>query len=751
MSSFLPSLRFLVLDTETTGFVPKTHHVIEYACEVIENGVVTDAIDELLALPEGETIPQTIAQLTQIFPDDLKGKPIFADILPRLSSLVTEDTILVGQNIPFDLGMLAGEGWDLRNHPWIDTSMLASIVFPELESYSLGYLSEVLHLNHTPKHRALGDVRATAELLEKITIRLQELPKDDLQKMVDIAQKSSQGYARFFASLQSTNTSSVRPAWLSIASRTLQTSVEALPLSAPPVGTVQLLCDELPPRTEAILSSLKNNEWFAVKNMHSTLSRVTPPTNVTLLSNPEHLLSRTKCDALLALATITVDEMTLLQKIALYDGKCYRDFPIHGGEKNVWYGKLACTKNDKEYRDLLETAMHTPTLLTHAHLLRLIGDTPEILRSDTHIIVDDASMLEDTATEAYGFFFVCATVRAAAEGNERAMRLLDSIELWALQTRNGMDLRYLTDADLSLDSTLSFKKNLEECLLLRDAFPPSFLSSLSTLLSILDPLRLDTSIVWIEAFQDGSQSIKAVPSSIATLLSNTLFQKHRVSLIVPPESFDRLQAILHDDIPVQHHAEYTPSPLTLQTKNVPSLEALLKNPPDGKSILLVASKRSIEDIYVRYYDLFSAQNATLLCQGFAGGTGRMQAEFLMAQGTSVMVMTPWMYEGLDLPPHTVAHLFIQTLPFDHPSHAVISKRALRFLDAFTDYSLPRLTQRLFRLLRTFSLHATQNGTISLLDDRLEKKEYGKKLRTYLESLFEKKSEKKEGVEQMRLF
>jgi DNA polymerase III subunit epsilon len=119
MPSSLPSLRFLVLDTETTGFVPKTHHVIEYACIVMENGVVTETVDELLALPEWETIPETIQQLTQISPEDLAGKPTFADILPRLSSLLTEETILVGQNIPFDLGMLAGEGWNIKEHPWL--------------------------------------------------------------------------------------------------------------------------------------------------------------------------------------------------------------------------------------------------------------------------------------------------------------------------------------------------------------------------------------------------------------------------------------------------------------------------------------------------------------------------------------------------------------------------------------------------------------------------------------------------------
>jgi DNA polymerase III epsilon subunit-like protein len=56
--------------------------------------------------------------------------------------------------------------------------MLAPIVFPELKSYSLGFVSDALKLPHEPKHRALGDVRATAMLLAACFERFTMLPAE---------------------------------------------------------------------------------------------------------------------------------------------------------------------------------------------------------------------------------------------------------------------------------------------------------------------------------------------------------------------------------------------------------------------------------------------------------------------------------------------------------------------------------------------------------------------------------------------
>ena len=132
-----------------------------------------------------------------------------------------------------------------------------------------------------------------------------------------------------------------------------------------------------------------------------------------------------------------------------------------------------------------------------------------------------------------------------------------------------------------------------------------------------------------------------------------------------------------------------------------------------------------------------------------GGQGRMQAEFSSCKGTVVWLLTPWTYEGIELPPDTVDHLILDSLPFDHPSDIIIQARSRHFENPFEQYMLPRLKCRLFRLLRTFCRQRTEHGTVQILDKRLKQKKYGRDVQQYLEQFQRKKEGVKEG-EQMSL-
>ncbi len=122
---------------------------------------------------------------------------------------------------------------------------------------------------------------------------------------------------------------------------------------------------------------------------------------------------------------------------------------------------------------------------------------------------------------------------------------------------------------------------------------------------------------------------------------------------------------------------------------------------------------------------------TLICQGLAGGQGRMQSEFLAAPAPTVWLLTPWMFEGIELPPGSVDHLLIKSLPFDHPANPVLSRRSGRYADGFKEYAVPRLLHRLFRVLRTYARFAKPEGDVRLMDERLFSKAYGKRVREYL--------------------
>lgn len=745
----LPHLRLLVLDTETTGFVPKVHRVIEYACALIEDGKVVQEYEQLLELPEGDEVPAPVQVLTRIYPEDLIDKPIFETILPEIAAMVTPETVIVGQNIPYDIGMLRGEGWDLTEQPWIDTAMLASVVFPDLSSYSLGYVSKALTLNHSPHHRALGDVRATVEFLAKCCDRLQELPSADLAHLQEIAKKGPVGYQRLFAALSSTKKTA--PAWLDKTATTGKT-VQPVAVPVPGKGTVALM-EEPIDRTflSSVFAGLSGTTWCAVKNIEAAVDRHMELGEVTVLYPPEFVVSQESVDGFLAQPVFTADEMTLAMKLHLYQPSVRSDIPIHGNEYAVFSGKLASAEDGAEYQALLKKAASGPAVLSHQHLLEMCDDAAHGLPEGIHVIIDDASMLEDTATNAYAWTCHIPSLRASSEGNDLLTKCVDLIELYAERLRNDMNLRYIAPSDLASQDVLELRRVVEH--VVTQAIPPQAAQTLQQLLKIFDPENLDGRFAWVESMQDGSKTIKSVPEDIGELLADRLYDFVSTTLLIPIAGAGFLSTILPPRITRTAVQAPLPTPVfSLSLSAGQTMEELFRKPV-GKTIILVPSKRVIEDIFVRHTESLEDDGVTLLCQGFSGGSGRMQAEFLVASEPTVMVLTPWMYEGMDLAPETVDTIILQTMPFDHPAHAVVSRRAERFGSPFMEYSLPRLMSRLFRLLRTFSRHAKTGAVFQITDDRLRTKPYGKHVSMYLEDLFRvpsqgsttaKKSAKSEG-------
>lgn len=736
-----PPLRLLVLDTETTGFVPKTHRVIEYASALVEGGKVVKEYEQLLSLPEGAEIPDVVQMLTRIYPEDLIDKPTFETIQPTIETMLTDDTIIVGQNVKFDIGMLKGEGLDLTGRPSIDTAMLASIVFPELASYSLGYVSKALKLDHTPHHRALGDVRATVQFLSACFERLEELPLEDIEKIKEYAARGPEGYKRFFLGLGSGGTA--KPTWLTSA-RTALPDTQTIDIESPETGTVQLREEPIDAAfISSVLAGLTGRTWCAVKNIEAAVGRHAGTQNLTVLYPPEFLLSQSSKKTFLEQQEFTADELTLAIKLLLYPCTFRSELPIHGEEYAVFAGKLAAAPDSPEYALLQKKAVEGPTILSHEHLLSLTEDAGHSLPNDLSLLIDDASMLEDTATSAFGWSCYIPSLRASSQGNELLTKCVDLIELFAERVRADMSLRYLAVSDLESRDCTELKKTLES--VIDEPMPPQARRAIVELQQILDPQNLSGRFAWIEAMKDGSKAIKSVPEDIAALLADRLYSSTKTTLLIPPNSSETLATILPSHTP--HALLSSALPFPTFSLSIPvgvSLDSVFHE-PKGKSIVIVPSKRVLDDIFVRYTEVLEKKGVTLLCQGFSGGASRMQAEFIIAAEPAVMVMTPWMYEGCDLAPEMVDQLFLQSLPFDHPAHAVVSRRALRFRDGFSEYSLPRLQHRLFRLLRTFSRHAKKGATFSILDDRLRTKPYGKRTAAYLESFFAPTSETQQAT------
>lgn len=737
----LPDLDLVVLDTETTGFIPKVNRVIEFASVRVRDGEVIDTYEQLISIPDD--VPQTVQVLTRIKPDSLAGKPPMDEVRESIAAHIGDNTLIVGQNVGFDIRMLRGEGIDLSERPWIDTSMLASLVFPELASYSLGYMSVALNLDHAPVHRALGDVRATLQMLERCWDRLLELPPDLLELARLLLGKSSPGYALLANALPQTTTVTNTPGWLTMPTKSSAAGTEnVLDLPLPDVGQVDLITDELHPDTlqrilNAAAADTSKRHWIGVKNVDATVRRLRLPKEARVLYPPFLLLDHDAAARLAAQTEYTSDEATLALKLAWYEPQSMTDLPIHGDERAVWSGKLACTDQSATYQEQFKN-LPTVVLLDHRQLLAFLADPDHeahgALTADAHVIVDDASMLEDTATRAYGQFCDFDALRAAAEGDPALTGLLDACQIWVERVRQFQDIRYFAPSDFGSAEAETLRDRLNDLLAAED-LPELPTRQLKDLQKILDPARLENRITWIEQRNNGSQFLQSAPERIGPLLKEHLFDRYPTTLLVPPGGTATFGAILpvgaktrELEMPGEH---IWPVPFICEEG---TLDALITDPPPGKTVALLSSKRLIEDAFVKHTEALEAKGVTLICQGLGGGQERMQSEFAAAEAPAVWLLTPWTYETVELPRGTIDHLALFSLPFDHPSHPIIGKRCEHFKNGFEQYSLPRLMHRLFRLLRAFARHRTDGGTMHLLDDRVRAKEYGRRLRTYLETI-----------------
>ncbi|MDO8648390.1 MAG: exonuclease domain-containing protein [Candidatus Peregrinibacteria bacterium] len=753
----LPDLPFVVLDTETTGFVPRAHHVIEFASVRFEGGKQVDEYEQLF---HAEDIPSHVQAITRIRPAHLSGKPKFEEKREEILTRIGPDTLIVGQNTPFDLSMLKGEGIDLTDRPWVDTSMLASLVFPELKSYSLGYVSTVLHLMHEPQHRALGDVRATLELLSKCWERLLEVTPAMAEQAKEIMEKASPGYRMLFAALPHTRAKSA-PKWLSGSRHTQSTApsfreFEPLAASVPAKGNVQLIEEEpdsqaIEQTIAALLKDDSKHHWVAVRNAETFFRRSVAKGEdeaIRFLHAPQSLPDPEAVSRLLAQETFTADEATLAVKLLWYNPVVRSDVPVHGGEEAVWNGKIACTETSKRFREQLKDLPRV-LILDHRQLFPFLADVPGTpegpvdetfteVEDQLHMVIGDATYLEDAATRAYGWECPIDDLRAAAEGDALLTKFTDHLQLFIEKTRSSQDLRYLTPSDLQGPEAKGLRKQIAEVRAAEQAGKADAL--LVAVDSILDPVNLQDRLVWIELRKNGSQFLHSVPEHVSTLLERTLYTRFPTTMIIPRGASDTLAEIL----PPSHRITSLAAPVKKDsvlslaiTPNV-TLDHLLTTPLPGKTLILVPSKGTIEDVYVKYVESLEAKGVTLICQGVSGGHGRMQAQFLAAPAPVEWLVTPWALEAMDLPEGCIDHFVIYALPFDHPSHPVISRRAARYKDAFAQYLLPRLEHRLFRLVRAFCRSRAAGGDVHVLDDRLQTRSYGQRISAYLHSLASEK-------------
>lgn len=197
LNTRLTEVKFILLDTETTGADPETAHVIEIAAQgwSLSKKVKYPRVFETKVNPGTDIrIPPSSSAVHHITDEDVKNSPTLNDILPDLIEVIGENPI-AAYNSEFDRGVL--HGTPLHNHFWLDVYRLAMRTwyigeenengFP-LTSFKQQELRYWLGLPHIEgdAHRAAADIMVTGLILQEAADKYLEagLP-DDFNRFVD--------------------------------------------------------------------------------------------------------------------------------------------------------------------------------------------------------------------------------------------------------------------------------------------------------------------------------------------------------------------------------------------------------------------------------------------------------------------------------------------------------------------------------------------------------------------------------------
>ena len=168
---YLLGKTFCVFDVETTGKEARICKIIELAGVKIVDGVMTETFSTYVN--PHETIPESITALTSITNEDVKNAPDVEDVLADFYKF-SENTILVGHYVEFDLGFIRYHGRSkniLFDNESEDTMLWAQKYLKSVANYKLSTIVNYLGIKNEHAHRAIHDTIATA----KAFIRLCEI------------------------------------------------------------------------------------------------------------------------------------------------------------------------------------------------------------------------------------------------------------------------------------------------------------------------------------------------------------------------------------------------------------------------------------------------------------------------------------------------------------------------------------------------------------------------------------------------
>lgn len=178
----LKHTRFVVLDTETTGFDYEKDRILCIGAIVLQNNSISIQ-DSFEVYIEQDHYNQSTAQIHGILKDFILNHPKESEALHQFLNFLG-DSIIIAHHTKFDVTMinkaLERNGFSNLKNKTLDTndlykkSLIKSPLLDRKENYSLDDLAEKFDISTKDRHTALGDALITAIAFLKIIEKLRK-------------------------------------------------------------------------------------------------------------------------------------------------------------------------------------------------------------------------------------------------------------------------------------------------------------------------------------------------------------------------------------------------------------------------------------------------------------------------------------------------------------------------------------------------------------------------------------------------
>ena len=164
----MESLRFAVVDVETTGGFASGHRITEIGIAISNGQEIVEEYQTLIN-PERE-IPNYITALTGIDDDMVSDAPVFAEVAEEIITILG-NAIFVAHHVDFDYSFIRNEfslaGIDYKARK-LCTVRYARSLLKDQPRFGLAKLAERFKIVNENPHRALSDAQTAASILHRL-------------------------------------------------------------------------------------------------------------------------------------------------------------------------------------------------------------------------------------------------------------------------------------------------------------------------------------------------------------------------------------------------------------------------------------------------------------------------------------------------------------------------------------------------------------------------------------------------------